>query len=562
MGSGSSLCTEPWKAAKGEQVLGLTCGYLRDLCQSHVPLGDDRDVPTCHHLPGQQILLRALLGLCCDTRTSFTLLCPPLQPWALSQRQRGDPSRGAMGTVLPSPGGAAAFHAPLELSKQEHGWYRTCPCTALLSHSAPQTLGVPLSLIPARAVDAFQALQCAFVCSVFPGQLMPLGPDSPGSLAAPPALICTRLLPGRALALLRSSFGLQGGGDSRSWDKGTVTSMARAPCPLYGMGQARGQQLQEHGQDLECFWESAGAGRTCPIPAGDTDTEGTCCSGPTGTAGPSSPAALPGEGAPGSFLVLVNKSLLIPEAAGNCCIGCALLQHGVYRPCCGFSALSKGAGGIFWWFGSFSAPSKKMCNVPACTSSCHIPALPGLPQSDPAAVVRAAPADSPPSQGIGRMEKGEKSLGCLKSSWKCFSHLLLSAKTGLPLWHSISPLPALLPRHPKTTAPTAPAPLFGGCRDFPQGEEEDRGSTGTRTSTALSPCVPWAWGGGGGVPCVPRPSHPSCPTPAPGVSNLRVSAQQEIPGFLQDFFSFDTEPALQILLLPGAGSWALLGPGK
>lgn len=93
--------------------------------------------------------------------------------------------------------------------------------------------------------------------------------------------------------------------------------MARAPSPLYGTGQARGQQLQEHGQDLECFWENAGAGRTCPIPTSDTDTEGTCCSSPTGTAGPSSPTALPGEGAPGSFLVLVNKSLLTPAAAGT-----------------------------------------------------------------------------------------------------------------------------------------------------------------------------------------------------------------------------------------------------
>lgn len=224
---------------------------------------------------------------------------------------------GAMGpcTVFPSPGGAVSFLAPFELGKQEHRWHRTCPSTALQSHSALQTLGVPLSLIPARAVDAFQALKCAFCLFCVPWAADASGARFPRVPGSPPALICTRLLLGRALGLLCSSFGLHGGGDSRSWDKGTVTSIARAPSPLYGTGQARGQQLQEHGQDLECFWENAGAGRTRPIPGGDTDTEGTCCSGPMVRADPSSPAALPGEGALGSFLVLVKKSLLTPEAA-------------------------------------------------------------------------------------------------------------------------------------------------------------------------------------------------------------------------------------------------------
>lgn len=131
---------------------------------------------------------------------------------------------------------------------------------------SPQTLAVPLSLIPARAVDTFQALKCAFCLFCVPWTADASGARFPRVPGSPPALIHALLLPGRALGLLSSSFELHGGGDSRCWDKGTVTSMARAPSALYGTGQAGSQQLQEHGQDLECFWENAGAGRTCPIP--------------------------------------------------------------------------------------------------------------------------------------------------------------------------------------------------------------------------------------------------------------------------------------------------------
>lgn len=92
------------------------------------------------------------------------------------------------------------------------------------------------------------------------------------------------------------------------------------------------------------------------------------------------------------------------------------------------------------------------------------------------------------------MEEGDKSLGCLKSSWKCFSHLLLSAKTGLPLWQSMSPVPALLPPTPK--APAAPAPCFGGCRDFPPG--------GT---CSIFPVDPWA---------KPYPNPTICTSLSPG----------------------------------------------
>lgn len=104
--------------------------------------------------------------------------------------------------------------------------------------------------------------------------------------------------------------------------------------------------------------------------------------------------------------------------------------------------------------------------MPPCASSCHLPALLELPQSDSAAVGQGCCCRYPPSQGIGRMEEGEKSLGCLKSSCKCFSHLLLSAKTGLPLWHSMSPLPALLPDTPNHSSCSS-CPLFWGLQGFP-----------------------------------------------------------------------------------------------
>lgn len=384
---------------------------------------------------------------------------------------------GTMGlwTVFPSPGGAAPSHGPLELGKQELRWHRTCPCTALLSHSAPQTLRVPPSLIPEWAVDAFQALKCAFCLFCVPWTTDASGARFPRVPGSPPVLIRTRLLLGRALGLLCSSFGLHGGGDSRSWDKGTVTSMARAPSPLYGTGQARGQQLQEHGQDLECFWENAGAGRTCPIPAGDTDTEGTCCFGPTGRAGPSSPAALP-EGAPGSFLVLVNKSLLTPEAASTQPPVPMSSSTGCTGPAVVSVPFPRDQGEFFGGLGVFLLLLRKcaICQpAPLPATSLHSWNFPRVTQLQ---LGQGCCCRFPPSQGIGKMEKGEKSLGCLKSSCKCFSLLLLSAKTGLPVWHEPSPCP--FPKHPKTTAP---APCFGGCRDFPPG--------GT---WSILPVDPWA----------------------------------------------------------------------
>lgn len=119
---------------------------LWGLCQSHVLLGEDRDVPTCHHLPGQQLLLRAVLRLCCDRRMSLHCPALPLQPWALSQRQQGDPSRGALGpwTVFPSPGGAASFHAPFELGSRKVAQDMSLHSSAVtLSPPDPGSASVP-----------------------------------------------------------------------------------------------------------------------------------------------------------------------------------------------------------------------------------------------------------------------------------------------------------------------------------------------------------------------------------------------------------------------------------
>lgn len=109
-------------------------------------------------------------------------------------------------------------------------------CTAVLSHSAPQTLGVPLSPIPAQAVDTSQALKCAFCLFCVPWTADASGARFPRVPGSPPALTRTCLLPGRALALLCSSFGLPGGGDSPGTRE---QSPAWHVLPLPCMAQAR-----------------------------------------------------------------------------------------------------------------------------------------------------------------------------------------------------------------------------------------------------------------------------------------------------------------------------------
>lgn len=262
----------PLESSQGGQGLGVSYGPCGVCARAMSHWVRTRMSPSATTSLGSRSCSECCWGWAVTQERPYAALPCPSSPGQCPRDSRGTP-RGAMGTmgpwtVFPSPGGAASSHAPFELGKRQHRWHGTCPCTALLSHSAPQTSGVPPSLIPARAVDAFQPLQCAFCLFCVPwtadasGARFSRVPGSPPADPHPPP-------PGQgngALDLLHSSFGLHGGGDSHSWDKGAVTSMAHAPSPLYGTGQARGQQLQEHGQDLECFWESAGAGRTCPVP--------------------------------------------------------------------------------------------------------------------------------------------------------------------------------------------------------------------------------------------------------------------------------------------------------
>lgn len=138
-----------------------------------------------------------------------------------------------------------------------------------------------------------------FVCSVFPGQLMPLGPDSPGSLAAP-QLIRTHLLPGRGTGHWVCSTPVLGSMEEVTAIPGTrEQSPAWHMLPLPCMAQARPGASSS--RNMGRTWNASGKAleQGGHVPSPDTDTEGTCCSDSSGTAGPSSPSALPGKGAPG-----------------------------------------------------------------------------------------------------------------------------------------------------------------------------------------------------------------------------------------------------------------------
>ena len=122
-----------------------------------------------------------------------------------------------------------------------------CPHAWLPPNLAALWPPAPPSLVPERAAGSF--------------------PDSPFG-AAPWPRAAARLPPGRERGcgfapLWFWALGLRGGGDSRCWDEGTVTSTARAPLCLVRRGQASGQRLPgpcwEPGWTRQ-IWEGIGVG--------------------------------------------------------------------------------------------------------------------------------------------------------------------------------------------------------------------------------------------------------------------------------------------------------------
>lgn len=103
------------------------------------------------------------------------------------------------------------------------------------------------------------------------------------------------------------------------------------------------------------------------------------------------------------------------------------------------------------------------------------------------------------------------------------------------------------------------------CQNSPSGFKVRRKSRLHRHRNQLGSepmcALGMAWGVSPVSLLFPVPPIPPVPPQRQQCQTSGFLPSRKFQGFCR-IFSFDTEPGFQILLLPEAGSWALLGPGK
>lgn len=97
----------------------------------------------------------------------YTALPCPSSPGHCPRDSRGTPPEGPWAHGLCSHPQEVLPHSMHLLSWGAGRWHRTCPCTALLSLSAPQTLGVPPSLTIPHPCTGSRRFPSSEMCFLF-----------------------------------------------------------------------------------------------------------------------------------------------------------------------------------------------------------------------------------------------------------------------------------------------------------------------------------------------------------------------------------------------------------